>query len=154
MIQLVAAVSLTISIFALLGVVLSLVYQSRQTRLSREESVRAYHRDLIGMAIEDSELRVCWGGDLATVPQEEARQIMFTNLIVTWWHSCYIVKDLNDEQLSLTLDIFFKGEVGRRYWLKNRAFWTDLMREANSGKSKRFVSIVDARYQHAIAASA
>ena len=104
------------------------------------------------MAINDSDLRVCWGGQLSTLPQEEARQVMFANLIVTWWHSSYIVKDLNDAQLSLTLDVFFRGEVGRRYWIQNRSFWVDLMGAARSGRSRRFVSIVNARYRHAVAA--
>ncbi|MFC8126219.1 DUF6082 family protein [Streptomyces sp. NPDC057302] len=149
--QLVAATSLVISAAALLGVVLSLVYQSRQTRFARDENVRAYHRELIGMAINNTDLRLCWGGVLATLPQEKARQVMFSNLIVTWWHSSYMVKDLNDEQLSLSLDVFFRGEVGRRYWLENGSFWVSLMGAARSGRSRRFVAIVNARYRHAVA---
>ncbi|QEU90313.1 hypothetical protein CP970_04785 [Streptomyces kanamyceticus] len=106
------------------------------------------------MAIHDSDLRMCWGGGLAALPQEEARQVMFAGLIVTWWHSCYIVKDLNDEQLSMTLDVFFSGEVGKRYWRENRSFWTALMAAASSGRSGRFVTLVDARYQHAVTRNA
>lgn len=141
-----AAISLIISAAALVGVLISLVYQSRQTRLSREENMRAYHRELIGVAIQDPSLRVCWGGTVAGLPEEKARQIMFTNLIVSWWHSSYIMKDATDGELSLNLESFFRGDAGKEYWGMTRSGWRRLAEASRSARKRRFVEIVDAKY--------
>ncbi|MEV0553143.1 DUF6082 family protein [Streptomyces sp. NPDC050597] len=148
---LIAIISLIISAAALVGVTVSLIYQSRQTKISREENMRVYHRELLSMAINDPVLRVCWGGDVANLPEEKARQVMFSNMIVNWWQSAYIVKDSTDEQLALLLDTFFRGEIGREYWALTAESWRRLSKAADSKRKNRFVSIVDERYRAAMA---
>ncbi|MER5472817.1 DUF6082 family protein [Streptomyces sp. NPDC002685] len=145
-----ALVSLVISAAALVGVLISLVYQSRQTRYSREENMRAHHRELLGMVIQDPSLRVCWGGTMDGLPEEKARQITFANMIVSWWQSSYVVKDVTDGQLSLNLESFFRGEIGREYWALSRTGWRDLAEATRSARKKRFVEIVDAKYESAV----
>lgn len=77
---------------------------------------------------------------------------MFANLIVTWWNSGYMIKDMTDGQLSLLLESFFRGEVGREYWRMAGQGWRDAARLSKFKRQKRFVSIVDAKYQSALAA--
>lgn len=148
-----AIISLIISAAAMVGVAVSLIYQSRQTKISREENMRVYHRELLGMAMNDPALRVCWGEPMASLPEEKARQVMFSNLIVSWWQSAYIVKDSTDEQLALLLDSFFRGEIGREYWALSGESWRTISEAADSKRKKRFVFIVDERYRAALAQS-
>ncbi|MFG2650956.1 DUF6082 family protein [Streptomyces sp. NPDC048436] len=147
----VAVISLVVSVAALVAAGLSLVYQAQQTRLVRDESMRNHHRELLAMALDDPDLRVSWGGTIAELPEETARQSMFANLIVTWWNSGYMIKDMSDGQLSLLLDSFFRGEVGREYWGRAGQGWRDAAQLSKSKRQKRFVSIVEAKYQSALA---
>ncbi|WP_051854548.1 DUF6082 family protein [Streptomyces sp. NRRL B-1347] len=149
-----AVVSLFISAAALAGIALSLIYQSRQTRLSREESMRASHRELLVMSINDNVLRPCWGSPLAELPEEKARQMLFANLIVSWWHSAYLIKETKDRQLRILCYGFFQGDVGREYWARARAGWSDLAAAGASAQTKRFVAIADEEYASVLAARA
>ncbi|MFH8793844.1 DUF6082 family protein [Streptomyces sp. NPDC017941] len=147
-----AIISLMVSAAALVAAGLSLVYQARQTRLVKDESMRSSHRELLGMALNDPTLRASWGGTIAELPEETARQSMFANLIVTWWNSGYVINDMTDGQLSLLLESFFRGEVGRRYWSMAGQGWRDAAQLSKSKRQRRFVSIVDAKYESALTA--
>ncbi|MFI8875486.1 DUF6082 family protein [Streptomyces sp. NPDC055243] len=146
--------SLIISAAALVGVAMSLIYQSRQTRLSREENMRASHRELLVMSINDEILRPCWGSPLSELPEVVARQMLFSNLIVSWWHSAYMIKETTDQQVSLLFRHFFEGEISRAYWDRARAGWSELAHAGNSSKTKRFVSLADEEYRAVVSAGA
>ncbi|WP_159083186.1 DUF6082 family protein [Streptomyces sp. P3] len=78
-----------LSIAALAGVAVSLVYQSRQTAVTYAEAQRASHRQLVIMAIDDPELMVCWEPFTVPVTALDAKQIAYTNLIVSNWSADY-----------------------------------------------------------------
>ncbi len=147
-----ALLSLIISAAALVGVAVSLIYQSRQTRLSREENMRASHRELLVMSINDEILRPGWGSPLAELPDATARQMLFSNLIVSWWHSAYMIKETTDQQVSLLFRDFFQGEISRAYWGRARAGWHELARAGNSAKTRRFVALANEEYRAVVPA--
>ncbi|MFF1381717.1 DUF6082 family protein [Streptomyces sp. NPDC058308] len=146
--------SLIISAAALAGVAMSLIYQSRQTRLSREENMRASHRELLVMSINDETLRPCWGSPLAELPDVITRQMLFSNLIVSWWHSAYLIEETTDQQVSLLFRNFFEGDISRAYWERVRAGWGELARAGKSSKTKRFVSLADEQYRAVVSTGA
>ncbi|MFD6432615.1 DUF6082 family protein [Streptomyces venezuelae] len=104
-----ALISLIISAAALAGVLVSLVYQSRQTRISQEGSIRESHRELLMLSLNDPVLRACWGSPSNELPNDQARQVMFANLIVTWWQTQYVLKELGEAELAISLTTFFRG---------------------------------------------
>src|SRR5881227_922280 len=55
------AASALISVLALVGIVVTLTYQAREVKLSREEARRQAIGDLLKMAMEDTDLDECWG---------------------------------------------------------------------------------------------
>jgi Family of unknown function (DUF6082) len=80
------AVSALISGIALAGVVISLILQSHELNLAREQAFRTYHFDLIRFAIDNPSFISSWG----YVPSEGAsledvRKAGYTNMIVSFW---------------------------------------------------------------------
>lgn len=55
------AASAIVSVLALVGIVMTLSYQARETKLAREETRRQAVSDLLKMAMEDPDLDECWG---------------------------------------------------------------------------------------------
>ncbi|MEU5689701.1 DUF6082 family protein [Streptomyces venezuelae] len=148
-----ALISLIISAAALAGVLVSLVYQSRQTRISQEASIRETHRELLMLSLNDPVLRACWGSPSNELPNDQARQVMFANLIVNWWQTQYVLKEVSEAELAISLTTFFRGEIGRTYWNRVRPSWGRVAEAAHSKRKKRFVAIVDEQYRLAVSGS-
>lgn len=55
------AASALIAVVALVGVVASLMFQAKENKSNREESARAFHTELLKMAMDDDTYRRCWG---------------------------------------------------------------------------------------------
>ncbi|TGB14415.1 DUF6082 family protein [Streptomyces sp. MZ04] len=145
-----AVLSLIISAVALLGVMVSLLYQYQQTRIAREESMRTYHRELSEMAINDPALRACWtGGSIASLSDEEARQALFANMVVSWWLSVYLIKEMTDDQAGLQLEEFFRENANREYWARNRMSWRRFTDAASSKRERVFIDIVEVKFHSA-----
>ncbi|OEJ59420.1 hypothetical protein BGM19_16915 [Streptomyces agglomeratus] len=119
--QAISVISLAISTAALVIIAISLSYQSRQTRMSQDENMRAHHRELVHMSMNDPSLRPCWGEGAPSGSEERQRQLLFSNLIFSWYYSAYMTRDVNDAQLKVNLDTFFRGEIGRAYWSAARS---------------------------------
>ncbi|MFI6938476.1 DUF6082 family protein [Streptomyces sp. NPDC050418] len=107
-------VATILGMLALAGVAGSLLLQAREGAANREVAQRSFHTELILRAIDDPALRACWG----PLPQEdeEARQHLYTNLIVTFWRSMFEIGKITDDQLRLLAAQLFAGTPGRRYW--------------------------------------
>ncbi|MFF3206622.1 DUF6082 family protein [Streptomyces sp. NPDC002962] len=146
----ISVTSLLISSVALFIVAMSLAYQARQTKLSREENMRTYHRELLLMSINDASLRKCWGGGNSPIegkPEEQQRQLIFANLIFSWYAWSYSIDDITDAQLRINLISFFRGEIGREYWRSGRSRWMILVSASKFEKRRKFAQIADACYR-------
>lgn len=66
------AVSAVVAAVALLGVLVSLVIQSRETKAARANARRAHHVELMRMAMDDRRYMECWGPYLTDSLQPKA----------------------------------------------------------------------------------
>ncbi|MEU5539046.1 DUF6082 family protein [Streptomyces sp. NPDC020362] len=150
--QIISAISVIISAAALAIIAVSLAYQSRQIKISQDEAMRSRHRELVIMSMNDSMLQASWGGvPFPGVSAERRRQLLFANLIFSWYFSSYLLKDANDAQLRVNLSSFFQGEIGREYWSVSRSGWLELIDSAETKRKRTFSSIAESCYQSATA---
>ncbi|NEB20522.1 DUF6082 family protein [Streptomyces coelicoflavus] len=140
-----------LSIAALIGVAVSLAHQSRQTAITYEEAQRASHRQLMIMAIEDPELMVCGEPFQIPVTALDAKQIAYTNLIVSNWSADYRLKRFNDAALRMRCQTHFRGEIARKHWENGGADWREFAEALGETRLVRFVSVMDTAYAEAVA---
>ncbi|MFD0435566.1 DUF6082 family protein [Streptomyces chartreusis] len=142
------SVSVLLTAAALLGALATLAYQARQTRVAHEEATRSHHRELIFRALDEPELRVCWGPHPHAVTSQRWRQFLYCNMIVSFWHSEYILRRSTDETVKFLTKRFFEGEIGREYWSTWGAGWREAM-QAEGVRSRKFTDLVDGSFRAA-----
>ncbi|MEU1413279.1 DUF6082 family protein [Streptomyces sp. NPDC005731] len=142
------SVSVLLAAAALVGAVASLAYQAAQTRIAHEESTRNHHRELLFRALDEPDLRVCWGPYRDAVTPQRWKQFTYCNLIVTFWHTEYVLRRSTDEAVRGLTKRFFEGEVGREYWRTWGTGWREAM-QGNGPRSRKFADILDAAFRAA-----
>jgi hypothetical protein len=147
------AISVPLTAAALLGAVISLTYQARQSRVGHEEATSAVLRDLVWHCIDDPDLALVWG---PPVPHKltplQLKQYTYANMIVSFWHSDYLLGGwrMTDEALAGLSAQFFRGQVGREFWALAGAGWrVGAVRER---RSRRFLEILNRSYETAVSA--
>ncbi|MFI5835011.1 DUF6082 family protein [Micromonospora sp. NPDC051300] len=143
------AASAILAALALIGVVVSLIVQAREAKAAREQALRALHTDLLKMAIDAPDLLECWGPIEESTDLAWFRRHVYSNLIVTHWQLMWEVDTLSEAHLEVLADQFFKGVSGRRFWAEARG---PRMKAETSRRARRFTSVMDRRYQRAVAA--
>ncbi|MFG2453235.1 DUF6082 family protein [Streptomyces sp. NPDC048512] len=143
-----ASVSVLLTAAALLGAVASLTYQARQTRIAHEEATRSHHRELLFRALDEPDLRVCWGPYPQAVTSQQYRQFTYCNLIITFWHSEYVIGRSTEETVKTLTKRFFQGEIGRKYWSLYGAGWREST-QGSDARSQKFVALVDSAFRAA-----
>ncbi|WP_344495087.1 DUF6082 family protein [Nonomuraea monospora] len=138
------ATSAILSAFALIGVTTSLILQSREARAARQEAARGYHAQLMEMAMDDPTYLACWGALDRTRSQDELRQHLYLNLLVSFWEMRYEIDDLPDHILyALASTELFTTVPGRQFWIEAR---THRLGAAKSRKERRFNEILQKAY--------
>jgi hypothetical protein len=147
-------ISVLISSFALVGIAISLLYQARAGRTSREQAIRSLQQQLIKMEMDDPALMTAMGAPWGlSIPAESARirDHLYIHMWATFWAGNYAVGELNDatvrEEARLEL---FSSEAGRAYWAAVR----EKVLTSNEGKYRRFARLVDEEYQKIMASNA
>jgi uncharacterized membrane protein len=143
------AASAIISVLALVGVVLTLGYQARETKRAREETRRQAISDLLKMAMEDSDLDECWGPVPAPDDQKSRKQQLYSNMIIAAWEMSYETGATPEHRLRYNANEMFSGEVGRTFWRNSRE--SRLSTSANRHE-RRFHQILDEEYQRVVGA--
>ena len=146
------AVSVFVSAAALVGVVLSLAYQARQTRIQNEEAHRSAHRELVLLSLSNPAYQVCWEPPNTRMTEERWRQLLVANLIVSMWSSDYKLGVMDDRTTLAVLDDYFRGEIGRAYWLNSGPSWHGYFDGSRDARQRRFVSLAEEAYTAAVAA--
>ncbi|MBC6465289.1 DUF6082 family protein [Actinomadura alba] len=140
------AASAILSVLALIGVVATLVFQARETKLAREEARRTAISDLLRMAMDDADLDECWGpvpaGEDATV----RRQTMYVNMIISEWQMSFETKALGETRLRAISSEMFHGRVGRAFWESAREV---RLATSETRRARRFHQILDEEYRQA-----
>ncbi|GAA3739245.1 DUF6082 family protein [Salinactinospora qingdaonensis] len=139
------AVSALIAMFALVGIVLTLIYQARETRRGIEEARRQAMSELLRMAMDDPDLDACWGPVPEPDDPKSRKQQLYTNMIVSQWASAFETGALPEERLRAVAGEMFEGEIGYAYWTQARE-----MRSMTEGsrRERRFVAILDEVYRN------
>jgi Family of unknown function (DUF6082) len=140
-----AAASAVLALLALGGVAASLVFQAREMRMSRSQALRSHHFELLRMAMENPSYMRVWGP--SRFPDDEQwRQALYANLIVTYWYMAYDMGDLSEIHLRAVAAEFFAGEPGQDFWRT----WRELrLRTATQKAVRNFNQILDDEYQKA-----
>lgn len=140
------AVSAIVAAVALLGVMISLVIQSREASAVRKSTRRAHHVELMRMAMDDPRYMECWGPYLTETFAAEG-QYTYVNLIVAHWYSEYQVGEMTDNLLRATAASVFASAPGRTYWRNAGTFWRD---NYSGRRARRFHRVLEDVYQEAI----
>lgn len=146
------AASVFFSAAALLGVVASIAYLARQTSITNQEAQRASHRQLLLVALEHPELRVCWEPIGGVRSEDQARKVLYTNLIVNSWSADYRLRRSNEQAARVQLEIHFQGEAARDHWAVCAATWRRYATAEGDRRGLRFVDLMDEMYEQALAA--
>jgi hypothetical protein len=104
------------------------------------------------MSMDDPDLMVCWEPLPVRVSPLEAKQIYFTNLIISRWFTDYQLKRINDDGLRVLLRTHFAGEVARRHWEISRIQRRQINEALGDSRALRFVTLVDEEYEQAVSA--
>jgi hypothetical protein len=137
------AAAALLSVLALAGVAVSLVFQARETKASRDQALRTLHVDLLRMAMDNEVYRRCWGDFFDSTDPDEQRAQMYVNMIFSHWEMMFELNALSEVALREAAGIVLAGPDGRRFWAGSR----DIRAKSASTRRKRhFHAIVDAEY--------
>lgn len=144
-------VSALLTALALVGVVLSLLYQVRDVNIAREEARRAFHNDLLRMELDDPKymeaLGPPWGMQIAT-DFDSLRQFNFVHMWVAFWQGRYLLNEMSETEVRTASALeLFNSAAGRSYWSASRANRMKI----SSGRNLEFVNILDQEYNKALA---
>ncbi|MFK0121174.1 DUF6082 family protein [Streptomyces sp. NPDC090994] len=145
--QVYGALSLIISALALIGVVISIIFQAQQARAAQEDASWNSHRELVLKTIDDPLLAVCWEPPRCAETAQEWRQIAYVNLIVTHWDKAHRLGRVNREQMRSVALRHFEGELARRHWGASGREWMRLARQSGSRRTREFPIVMDEAYQ-------
>ncbi|PRX50896.1 hypothetical protein B0I33_10147 [Prauserella shujinwangii] len=139
--------SALISVFAVAGVVGTILLQYREVRINRSDSARTFHHELLKMAMDDPKYFECWGPHQHAT-HERAQRSMYINLIISFWEMIYLAGDRSEGTLRANAHRLFPGAEGREYW---RRFGAARMASAGGRAHHRFVRILDEQYRRLLA---
>lgn len=143
-------ISALLATLALVGVVLSVLYQVRDVDIAREQSRRTFHNELLRMELEDpiymEALGAPWGMQIAT-DYDSLRQYNFIHMWVSYWQSRYFLGEMPETELRAiaTLELF-NSRAGRDYWSASRV----TRMKVENGRNRKFAEILDDEYNKAI----
>jgi Family of unknown function (DUF6082) len=142
-------IAAVLGMLALVGVAASLVLQSREAAVGRELAQRTIHADLLSKALDDPGLRACWGpsrhgGD------DQDRQHIYTNLIVSFWRSMFEIDKITEDQLRALSARMFANAPGRRYWSVAGPYQVS---HYVAKQDRKFAAILDQEYTKASSAA-
>jgi Family of unknown function (DUF6082) len=141
------AASALLAGLALVGVVGSIVLQTRAINAGLAQDSRQHHAHLVEMALTDPVYQRAWGRDPASFAPDSYRQRVYLNLIFSYWQRDYRINGIQEGELRSYLVQVFRGEAARLWWddtgQSRRA-------SAKNRRDKRFCLVVDEEFQKAI----
>lgn len=145
------AASALLSVIALVGVAASLIFQSRELKSAREQTLRMSHSEFMRLAMEDPLYAEIWAPLNPPGNFSVQRQHMYVNLVISHWEMEYVLGNMTDEHLRAIAHGVFSTAAGRRYWQYARP---TRMASAVGHRERRFNRFLDNEYTRASAGSA
>ncbi|MFF5017131.1 DUF6082 family protein [Streptomyces sp. NPDC001165] len=135
---------------ALLGVAASLLYQAKQTGITNEEAQREAYRQLLLTTLEHPEFMTCWAPPISPRSASTARKLIFTHLIITQWHTEYLLGRANDAAMRSLLERHFQGELAREHWVDRSTLWREFAEAGGNARAIKFADLMDEAYERAM----
>jgi hypothetical protein len=146
---LLAVISILISSVALVGVMLGLLLQARQLRVSNIQTFRSGHSELVRMAMEYPDLHVNPADKISPDPESLRR-----NNLLNWGTQHlrfgYEIGAIPEASVRWEIARNFSAAIWREWWARVRDSY---VAAANSKKDRQFISIVDEEYARALTSS-
>jgi uncharacterized protein DUF6082 len=140
------AASALLSVLALIGIAVSLLYQAREHKANREQALRSSHMDLMQKAMEDPLYARVWGPLMAPGDFDSQREHLYVNLIISHWEMEFGLGALSEAHLRAIANAVFLGEAGQRYWEASRPV---RMISSMGRRERRFHQILDEEFRKA-----
>jgi hypothetical protein len=144
------AISAVLSALALGGILASLLYQARDTRIAHEQMSRTFQFDLIKIELEDPSLMAAmgapWGADIPSDP-DSLREFLYVQMWVSYLASSYVTGEASKSTVRQVASFeLFRGRAGRAYWSA-----VGKRQIANSrGRRNDFFRLLDDEYNRAL----
>src|SRR5262249_17971419 len=129
-----------LSVLALAGVAVSLIFQARETKANREQSLRVMHMDLMKLAMDDEMYRRCWGPDFSSDDPDEQRAQLYVNMIISHWRLMWELDAITEMHLRTIAAMVFQSDDGRVFWRDSRQA---RVMSAASRRERRLYDILD-----------
>jgi Family of unknown function (DUF6082) len=141
------AVSALLSSLALVGVVISLLYQARDSRVAHEEATRTLQHELLKIELEDPVLMTAggapWGLPISS-DFTSIRQFLFVQMWISFLAGNYAIGESSEAGVRhIAANELFRSKAGRSYWEAVGQSQLDISR----GRSKHFFQILDEEYK-------
>jgi len=148
------AISAVLSALALGGIIASLLYQSRDSRIAHEQMTRTFQFDLIKLGLEDPSLMAAagapWDADVAS-DFESLRQFLFIQMWVSYLAGNYVTGADSETAVRQVAELeLFHGRPGRAYW----SAVGERQIAGSRGRRNHFFRILDDEYRKAISGNA
>jgi hypothetical protein len=144
------AVSALVSALALGGILVSLLYQARDSRNSYEQMTRTFQFELIKLELEDPSLMAAmgapWGNEMPS-DRKSLREFLYVQMWVSFLSGNYATGELSASTVRQFAALeLFRGKAGRIYWAA-----VGKRQLANSkGHYNEFFRLLDAEYKSVI----
>lgn len=139
-----AIISTLISSIALLGVVVSLLLQARQLRVSQLQASRAAQLELVKMAMDNPKMAGSLYG--YNDPETYSRWV-YLNWLLRYYELSYQMRDMTKASLKREAEALFKTEDSRNWWLMARGAYEVA---ATTRRAREFFVMVDVEFQRAM----
>jgi|HubBroStandDraft_6_1064221.scaffolds.fasta_scaffold21465_3 hypothetical protein len=145
------AASAIVSSLALGGVVISLLYQARDSRNALEQATRTLQFELIRMELQDSSLMTAMGApwDLP-IPSDSTflREYLYVQMWVSFWGGNYAAGELSEATVRhFAAHELFRSQAGRSYWTAVGK----LQLSHSKGRLNKFFHLLEDEYKKAVA---
>lgn len=148
------AVSAILSALALGGIIASLLYQARDSRIAHEQMGRTFQFDLIKLELEDPTLMAATGAPWSTdIPSDfdSLRQFLYIQMWVTYLAVGYVTGEAPESTIRQVAALeLFHSKAGRTYWSA-----VGQRQIVNSkGRRNHFYRLLDEEYNKVMASGA
>jgi uncharacterized membrane protein len=148
------AISAILSALALGGILVSLLYQARDSRIAHEQMTRTFQFELIKLELEDPSLMAAtgapWGVDIP-LDSNSLREFLYVQMWVSYMAGTYVTGDISASTVRQVAALeIFGGRAGRTYWAA-----VGQRQLANSkGRYNNFFRLLDEEYKRALSSGA
>lgn len=146
------AISAILSALALGGILASLLYQSRDSRVAHEHLTRTFQFELIKLELEDPSLMAATGAPWNTdIPSESdaLRKFLYVQMWVSYFAGAYATGETSASTVrQWAAHELYRGAAGRSYWAA-----VGSRQIVNSkGRYRDFFRLLDDEYRKAVSA--